>query len=112
MRKADLPVIITAAYLVTTAHEQGHLTEIVQKYLESDDTGTKRAVCEVILELLEEGDEETQTQRRVSHASFLGGSIAHCSCPFDRHSYWKIVPLLTYHSSFLCQARPLGQYTV
>lgn len=42
----------------------------------------------------------------------FGGSIAHCSCPFNRHSYWKIVPLLTYHSSFLCQARPLGQYTV
>ncbi|OWZ42707.1 hypothetical protein C349_03540 [Cryptococcus neoformans var. grubii Br795] len=50
--------------LNSSTHEQGHLTEIVQKYLESDDTGTKRAVCEVILELLEEGDEETQTQRR------------------------------------------------
>lgn len=75
MRISGLPVIITAAYLVTTAHEQGHLTEIVQKYLESDDTGTKRAVCEVILELLEEDDEEAQTQKRVSHTSFLGGQL-------------------------------------
>ena len=76
MRIADLPVIITAAYLVTTAHEQGHLTEIVQKYLESDDTGTKRAVCEVILELLEEGDEETKTQRCVSRVLFRGVSCS------------------------------------
>ncbi|KIR99468.1 hypothetical protein L804_03098 [Cryptococcus deuterogattii 2001/935-1] len=34
------------------------------KYLESDDTGVQRAACEVILELLEEGDEETRAQRR------------------------------------------------
>ncbi|AAW43909.1 expressed protein [Cryptococcus deneoformans JEC21] len=49
--------------LNSSTQEQGNLTEVVQKYLESDDIGAQRAVCEVILELLEEGDEETKTQR-------------------------------------------------
>lgn len=49
--------------LNSSTQEQGNLTEVVQKYLESDDTEAQRAVCEVILELLEEGDEETKTQR-------------------------------------------------
>lgn len=68
-----------AVNLALTAEEQRTLTEVVQKYLESDDTGVQRAACEVILELLEEGDEETRAQRRVSHKIIGGGgvSIAH-----------------------------------
>lgn len=67
------------ANLALAAEEQASLTEVVQKYLESDDTGVQRAACEAILELLEEGDEETRAQRRVSHKIIggEGGSIAH-----------------------------------
>ncbi|KIR78546.1 hypothetical protein I306_04474 [Cryptococcus gattii EJB2] len=50
--------------LNSSTEGQGTLAEVVQKYLESDDTGVQRAACEAILELLEEGDEETRAQRR------------------------------------------------
>lgn len=76
MRISGLLIIRTTADLVTTAQEQGNLTEVVQKYLESDDTEAQRAVCEVILELLEEGDEETKTQRCVSPVLFRGVSCS------------------------------------
>lgn len=76
MRISGLLIIRTTADLVTTAQEQGNLAEVVQKYLESDDTGAQRAVCEVILELVEEGDEETKTQRCVSHVLFRGVSCS------------------------------------
>lgn len=77
------------ANLVLTAEGQGTLAEVVQKYLESDDTGVQRAACEATLELLEEGDEETRAQRRVSHKIIggTGGGGFDCSCLSDRRSY-------------------------
>lgn len=85
VRIFGLIVIRMEANLAQTAEEQGTLTEVIQKYLESDDTGAQRAACEAIFELLEEGDEETRAQRRVSHK--IIGEEFDCSCLSDRRSY-------------------------
>ncbi|TYJ57831.1 hypothetical protein B9479_001441 [Cryptococcus floricola] len=50
--------------LSAPAQDQESLGNVLKKYLDTDDTNAQQAVCEVILEVLHEGDAQTQKQRR------------------------------------------------
>ncbi|WVQ75064.1 hypothetical protein IAR50_004673 [Cryptococcus sp. DSM 104548] len=50
--------------LAAPSQDQESLGTLLREYLESDSINTQRAVCEVILEVLHEGDAQTQKQRR------------------------------------------------
>ncbi|WVQ79315.1 hypothetical protein IAT38_001412 [Cryptococcus sp. DSM 104549] len=50
--------------LASTSEDGGKLSKAVEGFLDSDDVNVQIAVCEVILEVVSEGSQETQQQRR------------------------------------------------